>query len=49
MLHLFAEYYNKTDLLIEPVELGKDKCLVGTIKTGFLSHQLNELKQYETS
>ena len=46
MLHLFAEYYNKTDLIIDPVELGKDKCLVGNIKTKYLKEQLQELKQY---
>lgn len=45
MLHLFAEYYGKTDLIIRPVELGKDKCLTGTINTAPLSHQLDELKQ----
>lgn len=49
MLHLFAEYYNKTDLTINPVFAGKNKCLQGTIKTGFLSRQLNELKQFYDS
>jgi dTDP-4-dehydrorhamnose reductase len=49
MLQLFAEYYDKKDLIITPVELGKDKCLIGEIKTKSLNEQLKELKQYEAS
>jgi len=46
MLHLFAEFYNKTDLTIEPIELGKNKCLVGNIKTKPFKDQLIELKEF---
>jgi dTDP-4-dehydrorhamnose reductase len=48
MLHMFADYYNKQDIIIDPVELGKDKSLQGTIKTKPLEQQLEELKQYDT-
>jgi hypothetical protein len=46
MLHLFAEFYNKTDLTIEPIELGKNKCLAGNIKTKPFKDQLIELKEF---
>jgi len=45
MLKLFQQYYGN-DVVIEPVELGKNKCLRGTIKTKHLSEQLEDLKQF---
>lgn len=48
MLNLFKEYYDKT-IEINPVELGRDKCLMGTIKTKSLKEQLSDLKKFTTS
>lgn len=45
MLLLFKRFYKK-DIEIEPVDLGKNKCLRGCVKTIPLEIQLEELKQF---
>jgi dTDP-4-dehydrorhamnose reductase len=47
MLKLFAEFYGK-NIQINPINLGKNKCLIGTIKTKSLKEQLDELKEFIT-
>lgn len=48
MLNLFNIFYKK-NIKIIPVNLGKDKCLKGEVKTKPLSEQLKELKEFITS
>jgi dTDP-4-dehydrorhamnose reductase len=45
MLQLFKGFYN-VNVEIEPVELGKNKCLQGEVKTKSLQEQLEELKSF---
>jgi dTDP-4-dehydrorhamnose reductase len=47
MLKLFAEFYDKT-ITVKPINLGKNKCLTGTVKTKSLKEQLDELKEFIT-
>ena len=45
MLNLFNIFYNK-NIKINPIDLGKNKCLIGNIKTKPLKEQLEELKKF---
>ena len=47
MLNLFNSFYNK-NLTIKPINMGKNKCLVGEVKTNSLKEQLEELKEFIT-
>ena len=47
MLQLFKQYYGN-DVIIKPIELGKNKCLFGSVKTKSLKEQLEELKEFIT-
>ena len=46
MLVLIKENFNKEDINIIPIELGKNKCLFGNIKVKSLSDQMIELKKF---
>lgn len=43
MLNMFNDFYEKSINII-PVKMGKNKCLIGGIKTNHIKKQLNELK-----
>lgn len=47
LLSLIKEVYNK-NININPINLGKNKCLKGDIKTKSLREQLEELKKFST-
>ena len=45
LLCTIKKVFNK-DIKINKKELGKDKCLIGTITTNSIVEQLEELKEY---
>ena len=49
LLHTIQECYGKTDVVIMPKKLGKDKSLTGNVKTKDIRVQIKELIKYEKS
>ena len=47
LLHTIQECYGKTDVVIMPKKLGKDKSLTGNVKTKDIRKQIKELIKYE--
>jgi dTDP-4-dehydrorhamnose reductase len=47
MLNLFNTFYDK-NIKIKPINMGKNKCLHGDVKTKSLKEQLEELKEFIT-
>ena len=47
LLHTIQECYGKTDVVIMPKKLGKDKSLTGNVKTKDIRIQIKELINYE--
>ena len=47
LLHTIQECYGKTDVIIMPKKLGKDKSLTGNVKTKDIRIQIKELINYE--
>ena len=47
LLHTIQECYGKTDVVIMPKKLGKDKSLTGNVKTKDIRIQIKELIKYE--
>ena len=47
LLHTIQECYGKTDVVIMPKKLGKDKSLTGNVKTKDIRVQIKELIKYE--
>lgn len=45
LLHILKDIFDK-DIVINAVNAGKNKCLVGTIQTKSIREQLKELKEY---